>query len=87
MRQFPSTTDRAKSLVNTSVQDLMSSLVHYKGIDPSDVEVVKKGLKICVERGEKTKAVALRRKLKKMEKEKIRAVYLALLEEVHNASV
>lgn len=71
--------ERVKDLINTSVDDMRSSLGFYKGDDPEDVEVVRLGLKRCVERREKTKAAMLNRWLKKMEKERIRALYLSRL--------
>jgi len=84
-KTYPSVAERAQGLVSTSVDDLHSSLPYYQGIDPFDVETIKHGLKICQRRGEKTKATMLRRKLKKMEKERLRAIYLSLLAEVDDA--
>lgn len=82
MKQFPTINDRARDLVNTSVQDMTSSLSHYEGTDPADVELILRALKFCLRRAEKTKATILLRKLKKMEKERIRAIYLERLKEV-----
>ncbi|RJP53602.1 MAG: hypothetical protein C4583_04250 [Anaerolineaceae bacterium] len=59
---------RAEFLVNTSVDDLQSSLEHYEA-NEDDIAVIRLGLKWCERRGEKTKALLLRRKLKKLEKE------------------
>lgn len=59
---------RAEFLVNTSVDDLQSSLPHYEAND-EDIAVIRLGLKWCERRGEKTKVTLLKRKLKKMEKE------------------
>lgn len=81
MKQFPSVNERATYLVNTSVQDMTSGLYNYDGTDASDVETIRKALQICLKRGEKTKVTILRRKLKRMEKERIRAIYLSRLEE------
>ena len=75
---------RAQDLVSTSVDDLHSSLPHYQSSEQSDVETIRYGLRICERRKEKTKATMLRRKLKKMEKEQIRALYLSRLSEVHD---
>jgi len=63
------TSERARDLVSTSVQDLQSSLGHYTYLDIKDIETVRAGFAICKRRGEKTKATILRRKLKKMEKQ------------------
>lgn len=65
--QFP--WDRVNFLINTSVEDMQSSLYNYKADEPEDVEIIRAGLKKCVKRGEKTKAKILQRKLKKMEAE------------------
>lgn len=57
--------ERVSWLVNTSVEDLRSSLNFEE-----DQAVIRKALKVCKDRGEKTKATMLERKLKKMEKER-----------------
>lgn len=62
---------RAGDLVSTSVEDLQSSLYFYDAKIQSDIETIRYGLRICERRGEKTKATMLRRKLKRMEKEKV----------------
>ncbi len=72
---------RARNLVSTSVDDLRSSLYFYQWNIKSDVETIRLGLLICEKRGEKTKAVMLRRKLKKMEET------LNTWNEAENASV
>lgn len=63
------TSERALFLVNSSVEDLVSAMPHYTATNAEDIEVIRKGLTICEQRGEKTKAGHLRRKLAKMEKE------------------
>lgn len=60
--------ERAHYLVNTSVNNLQSSLYFYKWDVKRDVETIRYGLGICLRRGEKTKANLLRRKLSQMEK-------------------
>lgn len=72
---------RALNLVSTSVDDLRCSLYFYEWNVKVDVETIRLGLLICEQRGEKTKAVMLRRKLKKMEET------LKTWKEVENASV
>ena len=72
---------QARNLVSTSVDDLRSSLYFYQWSIKSDVETIRLGLLICEQRGEKTKAVMLRRKLKKMEET------LKTWKEAENASV
>ena len=72
---------QARNLVSTSVDDLRSSLYFYQWNIKSDVETIRLGLLICEQRGEKTKAVMLRRKLKKMQDT------LKTWKEVENASV
>lgn len=67
--------------MSTSVDDLRSSLYFYQWNIKSDVETIRLGLLICEQRGEKTKAVMLRRKLKKMQDT------LKTWKEVENASV
>lgn len=59
--------DRARSLVNSSVQDMQSGLWAYT--DRDDLQVLRTGLMIVNKRGEKTKATILKRKIKKLEKE------------------
>lgn len=68
MTRRDSPSERARSLVSTSVDDLRSSLYFYEWNVKVDVETIRQGLLICEQRGEKTKASMLRRKLKGMEK-------------------
>ena len=87
MKTIPTVQDRARSLVSTSVDNLHSSLWFYDAHDEFDVATIREGLKICERRGEKTKATMLRRKLKKMEKERIHGIYLSRLAEVDDANI
>lgn len=57
---------RARDLVGTSVQDLQSSLSHYTTRD--DLPVLRTALLIVNRRGEKTMALHLKRKIKRLEK-------------------
>lgn len=65
---------RVSWLVNTSVDDLRSSLAFE-----DDLAVISKCLAVRKRNGEKTKVTMLERKLKQMEKERIRALYLSRL--------
>lgn len=58
---------RACDLVYTSVDDMRSGLWSYK--DAEGLQVLRVGLMIVNKRGEKTKAMILKRKIKKLEKE------------------
>ena len=78
--------ERGSTLVSTSVEDLQSSLPHYTSENQEDIEAVRWGLRICERREEKTKIAILTRKLKKMEKERIRAIYLERLDEAFKES-
>jgi len=78
---------RVQSLVNTSVDDMHSSLNFYQSNIQSDVETIRYALQIVARRKEKTKATMLRRKLKKMEKEQLHELYLSRLADVDDASV
>lgn len=62
---------RARSLVNTSVQDMQSGLWAYKTRE--DLRVLGVGYHICKNRGEKTKARLLVSKIKKLRKELVTA--------------
>jgi len=66
------------NLINTSVQDMQSGLSSW-GVE--DLPLLREGLEIVTKRGEKTKAKVLSAKIKRLEKERIRAIYLARVEE------
>lgn len=67
--------------MNTSVDDMRSSIYFYKWDVKVDVQTIREGLKICEQRGEKTKATILSRKLKQMEET------MKTWKEIENASV
>lgn len=69
MTRSDSIRDRAYFLVNTSVEDMQSSLPLYTYLCITDVQTVRLGLAICKKWGEKTKVKILERKLKRMEKD------------------
>jgi hypothetical protein len=56
--------ERARSLVNTSVQDMQSGLWGYKTRE--DLRVLALGLIYCRQRGEKTKVKMLEAKIKRL---------------------
>jgi hypothetical protein len=58
--------ERAKGLVNTSVDDMQSGLWFYKSRD--DLQLLRTALMITNKRGEKTKSRILKSKIKKLEK-------------------
>lgn len=58
---------RARNLVNTSVQDMQSGLSHYWSRE--DLRILSVGLIIVRKRGEKTKVSILERKIKKIRKD------------------
>ncbi len=58
---------KARSLVNTSVQDMQSGLYNFTSRD--DLQILRTALMIVNKRGEKTKFNILRRKIAKLEKE------------------
>lgn len=74
--------EEVDGLINTSVQDMQSGLWGY-----TNPIVIRAALKHVTERGEKTKAMILRRKLKNLEKQRQRlgALYLSRLAEVDDA--
>jgi hypothetical protein len=57
---------RARALVNTSVQDMVSGLSHY--CKREDLRVLAMGLIIVKQRGERTKIIFLERKIKQLRK-------------------
>ena len=59
----------AKDLVNTSVQDMQSSLSFYSGKEPYHTEIIRRAIVIVKRRKETTKLKVLEAKLKKMQKE------------------
>lgn len=73
MTRSDSIQDRANFLVNTSVEDMQSSLYSYTYLNISDVQTIRLGLAMCKRRGEKTKVKLLERKLKRMEKDLAKA--------------
>ena len=58
---------RARALVNTSVQDMVSGLSHY--CKREDLRVLAMGLIIVKQRGELTKTRILESKIKKLRRE------------------
>lgn len=62
----PEERERANDLVGTSVQDLQSSLTHYKTLQ--DKKIIGIALMICRRRGEKTKVKVLQAKFNQLEK-------------------
>ena len=58
---------KARSLVDTSVQDMQSGLYNFTSRD--DLQILRTALMIVNKRGEKTKVNILRRKIAKLEKE------------------
>ena len=68
----------ATNLVYTSVQDMQSSL-HSWGVE--DLPLLRAALSIATKRGEKTKVKILSAKIKKLEKKRIRSIYLERLED------
>jgi hypothetical protein len=59
----------ANDLVNTSVQDMQSSLSLYSGAEPYHTEIIRRAIVIAKRRNEATKLKVLQAKLKKMQKE------------------
>lgn len=58
---------RARALVNTSVQDMVSGLSHY--CKREDLRVLAMGLIIVKRRGERTKTRILESKIKRLRRE------------------
>jgi hypothetical protein len=74
----------ALSLVGTSVDDLQSSLPYFVSTSPNGLRVIEFALAICQRRGEKTKALVLGRKLRKLKKEIDAARKLRLTQQAYD---
>ncbi len=61
--------DRVSWLINTSEHDCRVSLTYYMNTK-EDLEVIRRGIRICKRRGEKTKVMHLERKLRQLTKPK-----------------
>lgn len=61
--------EMVNSLINTSVEDMTSSLNFYSYLNQEDVMIVALAKVRCNKRGEVTKVNILSRKLKKMQKD------------------
>jgi len=76
--------ERVSWLVNTSVQDLHSSLHFYNSKSADDMEILKSALATCKRRGEKTKAKLLDSKMRKMERDAAKERRLRLIQQAYD---